>query len=92
MTIAAATAVAMKIVRFETRPRSTSRCRARAPSMSGDAAVDLCDPRFFPELFLERATTVTCHALIDHCGSNAKMRFQSFFMLITVQPFFFASS
>jgi hypothetical protein len=24
--------------------------------------------------------------------SNAKMRFQSFFMLITVQPFFFASS
>ena len=26
-----------------------------------------------------------------HC-SNAKMRFQSFFMLITVQPFFFASA
>ena len=26
------------------------------------------------------------------CYSNAKMRFQSFFMLITVQPFFFASS
>ena len=27
------------------------------------------------------------------CGySSAKMRFQSFFMLITVQPFFFASS
>jgi len=25
-------------------------------------------------------------------GSNAKMRFQSFFMLITIQPFCFASS
>jgi hypothetical protein len=25
-------------------------------------------------------------------GSNAKMRFQSFFVLMTVQPLFFASS
>ena len=29
---------------------------------------------------------------LDSCYSNAKMRFQSFFMLITDQPFFFASS
>jgi hypothetical protein len=28
-----------------------------------------------------------------HCAhSNAKMRFQSFFVLITIQPFFMASS
>ena len=38
--------------------------------------------------FLNRKTG----KLTTQCYSNAKMRFQSFFMLITDQPFFFASS
>ena len=41
-----------------------------------------------------KRTTLKAAAGVIHRGycSNAKMRFQSFFMLMTIHPFFFASS
>jgi hypothetical protein len=46
----------MTAVRLETRPGAVSRCRARAPSISGGGAAAFSDLRFFPELDLERVT------------------------------------
>jgi hypothetical protein len=63
---AAAMTTAMTAVLLETRPRRASRCRARAASISGAGAAAFSDPRCFRELGLERATTVTCPALVDH--------------------------
>jgi hypothetical protein len=64
--VAAAMTAATTAVLLETRPRRASRCRARAASISGAGAAAFSDPRCFRELGLERATTVTCPALVDH--------------------------
>ena len=75
--IAAAMTAAPTAVRLETRPRCASRCRARAAPISGGGAAAFPDLRCFPELGLERATTVTCHALVSrfrsshHCSRGA---------------------
>src|SRR6516225_595960 len=60
--VAAATIATMTMVRLETRACSVSRRRTCAPSISNRAAADLCDLCFFPELRLERATTITRRA------------------------------
>ena len=54
--VAAAMTAATTAVRLETRPRAVSRCRARAPPISGGGAAAFPDLRCFPELGLERAT------------------------------------
>jgi len=46
------------MARRETRHGPAWRSRARATSVFRDGAIDFCDPCFFPELGLERATTV----------------------------------
>src|SRR5262245_55637928 len=65
-TIAAATAAATTVARRDARLGPALRCRARPRSPPGGAAVDLCDPCLFPELCLDRATTVTRRALDRH--------------------------
>src|SRR5215468_5616987 len=57
--VAAATTAAMTMVRPETRACSASRRPASTPSVFNRTAINLCDLCFFPELRLERATTVT---------------------------------
>ncbi len=54
-TIAAATNPAVTIARRE-GGRGVSPPRVPTPSIFGDTAVDFGEPRFFPELCLERAT------------------------------------
>jgi hypothetical protein len=54
--------------------------------MAPDGRSDLA-----PEVIYVGDSYAALLVAFSHC-SNAKMRFQSFFMLITVQPFFFASS
>ena len=56
-----------------------------------ETADQLVHERLLLATSLPKAGIVTLQ-IVD-CGySNAKTRLQSFFMLITVQPFFFASS
>src|SRR5215831_2862294 len=62
----------MTMLRLETRACSVSRPRACAPSISNRAAVDLCGLCFFPELGLERATTVN-HSVFTTTSRDADM-------------------
>src|SRR5262245_16290712 len=48
------------------RRDAPSRGPARAPLLPRGAEVDFCDPSFFPELCLDRATIVTRRALDRH--------------------------
>src|SRR5262245_31367311 len=56
----------MTTVRREAFFGSTSRCRARPPSLSRGAAAGLFDPRFFLGLCSDRATIVTRRVLDRH--------------------------
>src|SRR5262245_37356075 len=64
--IAVATAAAMTMARHDARRGSASRCRARPSLLLRGAAVDLCDPSFFPVLRLDQATIVTRRTLDRH--------------------------
>ncbi len=57
-TIAETPNAAMTVVRLERPSRFAARRRAPVSSISGDAAVDFSEPRFFPERCLERATSL----------------------------------
>jgi hypothetical protein len=59
------------------------------------AAAGLIACPLYPQkrtLELSREMSAMCQKRTSPPYSNAKMRFQSFFMLITVQPLFFPSS
>jgi hypothetical protein len=55
--MAATPNAAMMVVRLESPSGFATRPRTLVPSISGDAAVDFGESRFFPGRCLERATT-----------------------------------
>ena len=70
--------------------------RAQAGTIA--AIADASDTKRARQIFLCRLTAISFARLLNfgrrfsYYGSNAKMRFQSFFMLTTIQPLFLASS
>lgn len=80
--MAAAAAVAIQILRQEENKRGCGRA-------AGAAAAGVF--RLWPAL-LRRLRVNVAARLARAAYAKAKMRFQSDFMLMTVQPFFFASS
>src|SRR5262245_29570427 len=72
--------------------RTRLRTFRRAKATEHPAGPTDCVARHFDHsVCQEFLRTVVLRVVVCHC-SNAKMRFQSFFMLITVDPSFFASS